>query len=714
MTLSSSAVIAGVSAPPLPFLKSSTATFATSDNDNDVRDMRRRIPGRSRLAVLWDVGSRDRLWRFVVLAVAPALGCLVPSPAHPSGAGRNAGIPSWAKHVKTAAVSDRETLQQEAGTIEGELGREQLVDFHMPAEQMAFAAMQSLEGGHRADAALLLSIASYRYRQEAQHVLEVGFEPPPQRLAQTNNSAYFKLVRVEEQTYAHLEFGDQLRVLAAWLRGEDALEMDADFVRRLGELFKEPSVDEETLREAMRERLPTGDDAGTETPEGGALAEAFLARLRADAGDKRKAGLGAVWAMARTPLPAFQLEALRFAWLPVAPRFCSHIADQLGAHRAAVVEMLADAKDATRAAAAVVLGMSPSDDQIPALERRWEAERQPLVRLTVAYALARHGRRAHVRDLVAALDNCKGDTCLQAIALLDWLPRNLLVEVSEDVPTAVASDGGKDWLVRMFGASLLDRMALEHPLGARSRAALFAASHDRHEQMWHVALEAIGRDSGFPRSEVVGRLAGAAPDYRPLLARLAHVATAADLPLAAKLMPRFAPGAVPSPEATSLVEAVGAVPGPAAESLLVTWFDAYPALHPAITLRLLQRRPSSERALDHVAAAGDGRARLLVALVRRPSDALGALDLALRASDPNERLFAARLAGTVGDPRSSGELWRLVNFSDDRYYPEDALMRHEAMAALLRIALATHRPRPRPRGTMAAAEASGRIGYNEP
>ena len=55
----------------------------------------------------------------------------------------------------------------------------------------------------------------------------------------------------------------------------------------------------------------------------------------------------------------------------------------------------------------------------------------------------------------------------------------------------------------------------------------------------------------------------------------------------------------------------------------------------------------------------------------------------------------------VGDPRSSEALWTLVNFTDDRYYPADALLRHEAMAALvLRIALATHRPPPRPKKTM--------------
>jgi hypothetical protein len=638
----------------------------------------------------------------VIVTAALAAGCALEPARRPDSPGatpQTAGVPSWAKHIKTTPVGTQTTFEQAARNIEGELQRAELVDFHMPAEQMALAALQGLEAGHRADAAVLLAIASYRYRQQAQHILDVGYHIPEGLPGRVNDSAYFRLVRAEEETYEHLTFNGELRVLAAWLRGEDAVELDADLVRRLGELLQGQPVDEETFREVMRQR-PIAADASPETPEAAALADAFLARLRADAGDKRKRLLSAVWTMAETPLPAFQTEALRLAWLPVPPRFCSHIADQLGAHRAAVTALLTDANDATRAASAIVLGMNPAADQVVVLNRRWDAERQPLVRLALAYALARHGRHERVQDLVAALHPCAGDACLQAISLLEWLPRDILVNVSEDVPAAVASDTHQDWFTRMFAVATLGRMALEHPLSAKSRPALFAAARDRHEEMSRVAREVIAHDTGLARTEVLASLAGASPDYAPLLARLARVATAADLPLVAGLMPRFAGS--DGPEAASLVEAAGAVPSPEAEAKLVAWFDAYPALRARITLRLLGRSPSSQQALDHIVAAGDRRTRLLVQLARRAPDAPKALALALRTSDPNERLFAAQLAGMVGDSSASAALWPLVKFANDRYYPQDALMRHEAMAALIRIALATHRPPPRPPKTMAA------------
>src|SRR6185295_10553886 len=133
----------------------------------------------------------------------------------------------------------------------------------------------------------------------------------------------------------------------------------------------------------------------------------------------------AVATLAATPLAAFQSEALRLIGFPFGPRLCAALADQLGARRPAVAGLLADESPATRAAAAVVLGMNPDADQVAPLEERWAAEREPAVKLSVAYALARHGRRERLADLVAALRPCKGEPCIQAVMLTQWLPNDL-------------------------------------------------------------------------------------------------------------------------------------------------------------------------------------------------------------------------------------------------------------------------------------------------
>jgi hypothetical protein len=123
--------------------------------------------------------------------------------------------------------------------------------------------------------------------------------------------------------------------------------------------------------------------------------------------------------------------------------------------------------------------------------------------------------------------------------------------------------------------------------------------------------------------------------------------------------------------------------------------------------------PSTE--VDVVAAAGAPTlgcpSELRTVICCRPTlgeaDALPALHRSLRASDPNERLFAGRLAGTLPEPRTSEDLWPPVNFHDDRYYPHDALMRHQATASLPWIVLAVHRPPPRQPTVTATALAAG-------
>jgi hypothetical protein len=59
----------------------------------------------------------------------------------------------------------------------------------------------------------------------------------------------------------------------------------------------------------------------------------------------------------------------------------------------------------------------------------------------------------------------------------------------------------------------------------------------------------------------------------------------------------------------------------------------------------------------------------------------------LRTAEPQQRQFAAYLAGLVREPRVKQDLWSLVDFRDARLYPNDARVRHTALSSLLWIAL---------------------------
>ena len=122
---------------------------------------------------------------FAVLAVALA-GCAAtetsatarppaPSPAATAGNAppRGEGVPAWAMHVKPAPIDPRLPIDATISRLMSELREPGLKDGHLPAGQLAIAAVASLDAGHRADAALLLSIACYRYEQQYRHVTEV-------------------------------------------------------------------------------------------------------------------------------------------------------------------------------------------------------------------------------------------------------------------------------------------------------------------------------------------------------------------------------------------------------------------------------------------------------------------------------------------------------------------------------------------------------------
>jgi hypothetical protein len=470
-------------------------------------------------------------------------------------------------------------------------------------------------------------------------------------------------------------------VLAATLLGEPAVA--ADVHRRLEDIFYlSQSPDDEN----------DDDEGGPPPRQGGrrdealtnpALAAAFLERLRADATDKRKE-LYVLMDLARTPLATFQLEALRLAKRPFMIRICSMIARQLGSEQQTLLGLVSDPNSATRANAALVLGILPlTDAQRAQLEKRLAVETERSVRLSIAHALARHGRRERLADIAAGLNPCVGDPCMDALALLASLPRDLRADLDPEVFVAIAGNERQAPHARTLAVEILRHRAITGPLAGRAREALLAASTARDRELSFVATAAIAADASFAREDVLSRLNGPAPAYRALLARLVRVVTPADLALLTSLMPLFADK---SPdEAQFVVRAAARIPGKDAEESLLVWFDAYERVRSPIILALTGRRETSPATLQHLAEA-DEPSKLLVEVATGAPDAIATLERHLRVG-AQDRMSAAMVARAVRDPRTREALLQLVTYEDAQYYPSDVLVRHAAISALLAIAL---------------------------
>jgi len=415
------------------------------------------------------------------------------------------------------------------------------------------------------------------------------------------------------------------------------------------------------------------------------LSQAYLRHLHASAQEKRYL-VSAVRALRDTPLTPFSLEALRWGFAQISPRFCSALANHLSRHWREVAPFLADDKKETRANAAVIMGMNPDPEQLPRLQESWANEKERSVRLALAYALARHGQRERVGELTKALTPCPADVCDEAMALLNWLPDDLTLDLDPQVLARLAGDFHQTLTVRVFEIGTLGRLGAKRSLVPAIRETLLAVAQEKNRELVAATTNALALDAGFSRELVLDALKSSSPAYHPLLARLSHVATAEDLPVLASLMPRFATR--PGSEATALIDAAARVPHPDAEALLMRWFDAHELLQKHIAFVLMARPHLERETALRLDAASDRDIHLLVRVMARAPDALALMKKTLRTGAPPQRLFAAFLAGVVRDPRLKPELWALVNFRDDRFYPSDARLRHGAMSALLWIALA--------------------------
>jgi hypothetical protein len=329
--------------------------------------------------------------------------------------------------------------------------------------------------------------------------------------------------------------------------------------------------------------------------------------------------------------------------------------------------------------------MNPQAQQVAVLELRLGAEKDPVVRLSLAYALARHGRRERMSDLTQALTSCPTGVCEEAMSLLHWLPNELTTELNPETFVKLASDFRQRLPVRLDALRILGSIGRTKPLTPRTREALLAIARESNRELSRDASRALATDLGFSRELVLAELAKPKPAARALLERLARVATPADFPVLVQQMQLFA--AKPGDETDALIDAVARIPGVEAEAPLLNWFDAYPELRRRIGLRLMVRPNLQAATKARLAAATDPDVHLLVSVLGGAPDALAELQAVLAEGEPAQRQFAAFLAGLWRDPGTTPQLWSLVNFRDDRFYPNDELVRHAAMSALLWIAL---------------------------
>jgi hypothetical protein len=601
-------------------------------------------------------------------------------------------------HVRPAPVDAQLETAAVVARVARELAQPQLHQGHVAPEQIALVAVREMHEGRLADAGLWLAIASYRYHEEmelAGVAGEAGLQSLPPNV---RRKAYVTLVVEEIRRFSTLEFVDELEVIDARLRGGD--EVEKALQEQLVGLGKTSAVDQESLRDVLSQLRPnTGGGAEiTHYPE---LVEAFRRHLLDDFHRRPKDRFPG-YLLARTPIAALQRDAVLASVSPFEPAVCSGVALAFPAQRAAIVAALDHKRPEVRANAAATLGLAPSDETRPLLEARLASESDPRVKLALAFSLVRHGASEHLTALTAAVDSCEPSTCALPTALIQWLPPETRQDLDQASFARILADTAMESRARRFAAAVLRDIGRQKPLEPASIETLIVAGRQKGDETWlaEIAIEVVEEVSGLSRATVLARLnrTGAAAQQQdvlfpaPLLARLAKVSLVDDLPLLKSMMTRF--GDHSTVEAHYLVEAALHVPGDQAADVLGNWYVRYPPLRPRIGVGLARRDGFPRDRLERLVARGDARTQISVKVVQGAGDTRDTLLRYLVNGSAEEKFAAASLAAFIGPAALDEPLRNLLTFQDARYYPNDALLRHAAMASLVRLALIASRPAP--------------------
>ena len=610
-------------------------------------------------------------------------------------------------HVQPTRTDPERETDDIARRLAYELGYPRIGHGHLAPEQIAVVAVRELGRGRLADAQLWLAIASYRYHQEAIGAADggdAGFGTA--MMYGVPRDAYYKLVLAEVKRFAHLGFNDELSAVEARRLGRD--EKERALAQQLASLGEGDAIDRESLHDVWSELRPGTDDAADKTHYP-ALVAAFRRRLRQDAESDAQDRNPPIF-LSATPVLAAKEEAIYSTSLFFEPVLCDNVSNAFPALRPAMLKALAASRPQARANAAASMGMAPSEETKTALRVHLAAETDARVKLVVEYALALHGEPEQVLPIATALQSCQGEACTLPTNLLLWLPQSARRNLEQAPLARVVGDKKAAIRARIMAALILGAIGREKPLEPAAIEALIAAARFRREdnERFQIdAAEAVQETSTLSRADVLARIAGqnsqSADVLHPcaLLARLARLAIADDLPLLKRMMARF--GESEGAEPFFVVDATLAIHDPQSDALLMGWFPRYPKLQSQIAAGLASRDSVPRDALDRLVARGSVRAQL-VSMAVRHEDLRARIIAALQSESPEDRFNAAEIAGLSAQEGVTDYLYPLVAYTDARYYPNDALLRHGAMEAILRITLASMKPPPRAAAAATKAE----------
>ena len=634
-----------------------------------------------------------RAWP-VVVALGLFASCMPPMGAADSSRTAKQRVNSdtdWIRHIKPprvlrSRVDARRLVSELALDIPPATG-------YVPPEQIAAYAIQELREGHDLDAAVLLSLASYRYTQQAKVAYLAGQHQADHGVTTARGSftipvhrreKFMDLVVEEAKFFYAREFNDELDLVRDHLFGvPQARARGAAYIASLAQGGERV---EDIGDQLNRYRLSLSNRPERLTyPQ---IADAYRERLIADRYHEHSAGTAAMF-LARTPLDSFRRAALADPYWMFDAALVKNVLPRMHTLRNEVRQQLWSANAKSRSNAAILLGLAPEPDDLEMLREVAELENDEQVSASLTFALIRHGDGALVDELVRLARTASGETRQHALAMILWLPDADKTSLEEATLVALAGDDSSGPHAQGMALTIIRAIAEKRALTRNTVQAVVRLTSARDESVAEDANDALARFSQLSAEQCKDLYRRHRSARIGLLERLGQIASMTDLDFLAKVHDEARALRTENPEQASalmvaLALAVARIPGTASTQLLVRWFEMASETDAMVLAALLSTRtdrkainagslPLAKRLMLELAFDGPELGTTLVRQVER-------LDIQSTA-------LIARMAGALERQAARNGLWNLASYRHDDRYPVDALVRNIALASLVRLEL---------------------------
>jgi hypothetical protein len=620
-------------------------------------------------------------------------------------AATNHKVPSWAIHVERPAVDASSNTAHYRARLLRELRQPRLESEHLSGDQICGLAISELRAGRAADAALLLSLASYRYNQQSVRIVDllpsmekhlVGMERQGMRIDRKN---FYAHVHREVEVMRELDYDEILKSYWIWSdRGRLTSYLMNKTFDGLDAVSSSEAKGELGRLAQQLERMDSGPEP---EPRDQHLKDAYLARLLEDSADERRGPIPHFY-LAMTPFAKFRDAALEHSTMYLSGPLLRALSGPSEELRGRLLSFLQASRAETRSLAALGLAhrafikssrqsLEVSDEQArEAIGAALQVEADPMARMSMLQALVVLGDETHLSVLEQSIESAcpSSKACSHGLLLIDWLPENSGISLDPGFLVSLATPKEADSTQRYFAVRALGRMGRAAPLPSSGLDALLEISDDwEHNELASVARSEVATLPELDAAAIWKRLRLSTKGRSALFLRLASCGEPVDAVALSRFRNRIA--SFSRAEKQSFLVAIASLPSQDRVALLEMAYremlDKPSQTHLASLVP--DSGPSGAHLAARILAEQRGAPRVVLKVKSGAKDVSTDVAKLLRSGDVFDRVVAAQLAVDTNDRAQMPILWELASYRSDTEYPSDAYVRHAAMQNLFILEL---------------------------